>query len=205
MIRGHCQGCGQRVTIDVPPDGHVVPEHASGCSPEYGCAAGCPEPNLCGPVEPDRDGPGDEIPHEREGGRSAEVVGESPWEVPAKESGGTTLPRASDELRRREGESDLHLDAGPVSDREARRRREAAKEQLWKAIDKYVEALILYGDPSEEPGPLIAIDSDGNPAVFPPRPDADHPPTHPNCSSTARARPEATVHCHPDHEPEDAA
>lgn len=61
----------------------------------------------------------DEIhPERREGGRSAEVVGESPPEATrAKSRGGTTLPRASDELRRREGESDdrdchYYLDGG---------------------------------------------------------------------------------------------
>ena len=42
--RGHCQGCGGRVSIDVGPDGHTRSE------PDR---SGNPMPVLCGPVNRD--------------------------------------------------------------------------------------------------------------------------------------------------------
>lgn len=49
--RGYCRGCGQRVSVDVPPDGHTraVPIPSSS-GPAW---AGALEPMLCGPVDCD--------------------------------------------------------------------------------------------------------------------------------------------------------
>lgn len=49
---GMCQGCGQRVEIDVPPNGHARTDHSPRCD-GYTCAPDCPVQVLCGPVEPD--------------------------------------------------------------------------------------------------------------------------------------------------------
>ena len=50
MMRGWCQGCGETVVIDVPPDGHTRPEHACR-GDERECYRRCPVAVLCGPVE----------------------------------------------------------------------------------------------------------------------------------------------------------
>lgn len=47
--RGRCEGCGETVTIDVPPDGHTRAEHAPTCRCQTTNDT-CPVPALCGPV-----------------------------------------------------------------------------------------------------------------------------------------------------------
>jgi hypothetical protein len=48
-MKGHCEGCNQRVEIDVPPDAHCVAEHHPRCT-GYECDRECPVPAQCGPV-----------------------------------------------------------------------------------------------------------------------------------------------------------
>jgi hypothetical protein len=50
-VKGFCRSCGERVYIDVPPDGHTRAAHAPDC--DGNCKGGCPVPVLCGPVDAD--------------------------------------------------------------------------------------------------------------------------------------------------------
>lgn len=53
MKRGYCRGCGERVEITVPPDGHDRAVH--GKHGPNGECLDCPQRVLCGPVDPDPD------------------------------------------------------------------------------------------------------------------------------------------------------
>ena len=66
LAKGRCQGCGEDVEIDVPPDGHTRTEyeertiwgHERACYEKSQCVCsgvpagveGIPYPVLCGPV-----------------------------------------------------------------------------------------------------------------------------------------------------------
>lgn len=63
-MKGRCQGCGEFVFIDSPPDGHIVPAHDCG-GDERACQYRCPAQDRCGPVEtPPEDWEGTNIGNE---------------------------------------------------------------------------------------------------------------------------------------------
>lgn len=52
MRTGLCRGCGERVKVDAPPNGHTGMDHDPSCN---GNCKYCPVLVLCGPVELDPD------------------------------------------------------------------------------------------------------------------------------------------------------